>query len=131
MRVSVLLINHFAPDILASSLNWQALSSTEDGLSVTVSERKTSVVQFSFYDALRNQAQVKSSQKVLGTGSTVPESENAFVCVHEKHYQTRLDNTTLTAEVDESKMKTIPEFFWKSEPVDKILDYVAMPIKTV
>ena len=78
-------------------------------------------MQFSFYDALRNQAQVKSSQKVLGTGSTVPESENAFVCVHEKHYQTRLDNTTLTAEVDESKMKTIPEFFWKSEPVDKIL----------
>lgn len=126
MKLGLLFLN-FTPQSLAGPvLNLQTLSSTEDGLSVTVTNDSTSIVQFSFYDLLRNRQQVKNETEIKP--EVKPEvSSNEISCTNQKSYHLRMADTV---EVDESAKNKIPELFWNYEKISEKQEYVVMPKTT-
>lgn len=117
MRVNILLINNFAwrSTLGGPILNFKALTNTEDGLSVTVSEASTSIVQFSFNDIFRDHEYVKSSNKTkkVSQDKTESDTDSKNECQSKKDFTNRLKNITSKLPDTDNSVEDIPSTFWK------------------
>jgi len=90
---------------------------------VTVTNHSTSVVQFSFFDSLRNRQQVRNESEIEkpvyeNRYPKPPEAEltpESITCTETKDYAGRLVDSVNVAQTAEGE-RPIPELFMKNRP---------------